>query len=146
MLNTSMKNKFHVRFKKILKENPELEQDAMSDVLDDGTNLEDFTPNTEPSREGDDFADAISQLQQEQLQELQGWIGEINGFLNFLNNSENPMSVQSKLARAVRDTIMDKIKTSQQTKISRIASELGSLHQTLLAFKAQSSNVNLKGV
>lgn len=140
-----MHNKFHAKFKKILNENPELERDAMIDSLDDGTDIDDFDMDMEPSTEGDEVADAISRQQQQQLNELQGWIDQIDGFLTFMNG-DDPSSIQSKLAKAVPDTIMDKVKTSQQSKISRIASDLASFHQALLGFKAMSNSPHLKNV
>lgn len=140
-----MNKHLFAKFKKVLKENPELEEDAMLDSLDDGTDLGEYDVDMSPPEGGDEVADAISRQQQQQLNELQGWIDQIDGFLSFLN-SDSPESIQSKLAKAVPDTIMDKVKSSQQTKISRIASDLASFHQALLGFKAMSGNAHLRNV
>jgi hypothetical protein len=90
-----------------------------------------------------DAADALSIKNQQIIDELQGWIDNIEEFLSFLN-SENPSSVQSRLAAAEPDTVMDKMKQSQQTKISRVAADLASLHQNFLGFMAQTANSRYK--
>jgi hypothetical protein len=97
------------------------------------------------ARATDDVADAMSRRNQQIISELQGWIDKTEEFLNFLN-SEDPNSVQSRLAAAEPDTVMDKMKQSQQTKISRVASDLASLHQNFLGFMAQTSNARFKYV
>jgi len=61
-------------------------------------------------------------------------------------NGDNPDSIQSKLANAEPDTIIEKIKTSQQSKIARVASDLASFHQSLLGYKAQSGASHLRHV
>jgi len=140
-----MNKHLFAKFKRILKENPELEQAAMQDTLDDGTDISEFDVDMSPPENTNTIADAMSQEQQAQLNELQGWISQINGFLKFLNG-DNPDSVQSKLSRAVPDTMMEKIKTSEQSTITRIASDLASLEQALIGKKALSKSPQLKGV
>jgi methyl-accepting chemotaxis protein len=142
-----MKNKFQNKFRKILRENPELEVSAMQDTLDDGTDISEFDVDSDVdvSSGENDVADALSRQQQQMLGQLQGWIDQVEQFLEYLNG-DNPESIQSKLANAIPDTIMDKVKTSQQSKISRVASDLASFHQSLLGFKAQSGNASLRGV
>jgi len=145
---------FAQAFLKVLKEadQPSLERKAMEGTLDSGTNPEDFDTNMDMpdqnSQEGpvgDEVADAMSRRNEQMVKELQVWIDEIEQFLNFLN-SEEPTSIQSRLAAAVPDTVMDKMKQSQQTKISRVASDLASLHQNFLGFMAQTSNSRYKYV
>lgn len=127
----------------------ELEKSAMEASLDDGVDPSEFGTDLEISPEEaqatDEVADAMSRRNQQIISELQGWIDRIEDFLEFLN-SEDPNSVQSKLASAEPDTIMDKMKQSQQTKISRVASDLASLHQNFLGFMAQTSNARFKYV
>jgi len=139
-----MSQKFINKFKKILLENPEQELAAMEDSLDDGVTPEDYDVDfeTDPN---DDIADAMSRQQQMMMTELQGWIDNVEQFLEYLNG-DNPDSIQSKLANAEPDTIIEKIKTSQQSKIARVASDLASFHQSLLGYKAQSSANHLKYV
>jgi hypothetical protein len=87
----------------------------------------------------------MSKRNQQIVTELQGWIDRVDEFLKFLN-SEDPSSIQSRLAAAEPDTVMDKMKQSQQTKISRVASDLASLHQNLLGFMSQTTNARFKYV
>jgi len=145
-----MQSKFHKKFMRILKENPDLSDpdlgnDAMVNSLDDGTDPLDFDVDMESSDEFDEVGDAINRRNQQDIDMLDTWINQTDQFLSFLN-SDDPSSMQSKLSKAVPDTIMDKVKQSQQTKISRVASDLASLHQSMLGFKAMSNNSSLKNV
>ena len=144
------------KFLKVLREqdmaggfemNADMERDAMESSLDDGTDPDDFDTDVlaNAQENNDEVADAMSRRNQQIIVELQTWIDEIEKFLNFLN-SEDPNSVQSKLAAAEPDTVMDKMKQSQQTKISRVASDLASLHQNFLGFMAQTQNTRFKYV
>jgi hypothetical protein len=137
--------KFKNQFLKLLRENPELERQAMEASLDDGISGDDFDLDMDDVGEFDEVGDAINRRNQQEVATLDGWISQIDQFLKTLN-SDDPSSMQSKLAKAVPDTIMDKVKQSQQTKISRVASDLASLHQSFLGFKAMSSNPSLKNV
>jgi hypothetical protein len=140
------------KFLKVLREqdmgiDADMERDAMEASLDDGTDPSDFDTDVmaQAQENNDEVADAMSRRNQQIIVELQSWIDEIEEFLNFLN-SEDPNSVQSKLAAAEPDTVMDKMKQSQQTKISRVASDLASLHQNFLGFMAQTQNTRFKYV
>jgi hypothetical protein len=138
-------SKFKKKFLKILKENPELEQSAMEASLDTDTDPSEFDVDMEPTGEVDEVGAAISRRNQQEVSTIDGWIAQTDQFLQFLN-SDDPSSMQSTLANATPDTILDKVKQSQQTKISRVASDLASLHQSLLGFKAMSGDVSLRGV
>lgn len=145
-------NKFAKNFMDALTEGSieqDLERHAMENSLDDGTEASEFDTNMEMSPEEagatDEVADAMSRRNQQIVSELQSWIDTVEEFLNFLN-SEDSNSVQSRLAAAIPDTIMDKMKQSQQTKISRVAADLASLHQNFLGFMAQTSNAKFKFV
>lgn len=140
-------SKFARNFITVLKE-ADIERNAMEDILDDGTDPSQFDMDMEvpPDQQHTDaVADAMSKRNQAIINELQGWIDQIETFLSFLN-SEDPNSVQSRLAAAEPDTVMDKMKQSQQTKISRVASDLASLHQNFLGFMAQTQNARFKYV
>lgn len=137
-------------FKQVLKEantDAALDRAAMEASLDKGTEGEDFDtdPNAVETQAADEVADAMSRRNTQIITELQSWINEIEQFLTFLNGEE-PTSVQSRLAAAEPDTVMDKMKQSQQTKISRVASDLASLHQSFLGFMAQTRNTKFKYV
>lgn len=125
----------------------ELDRAAMEASLDDGTDAGEFDvdPNELDAAVTDEVADAMSRRNQQIIGELQSWIDQIEQFLVFLNG-EQPDSVQSRLAAAEPDTVMDKMKQSQQTKISRVASDLASLHQSFLGFMAQTRNTKFKYV
>lgn len=141
-------SKFAKTFLRVLQED-DLERKAMESSLEDDIDPSEFDVNLDVSPEEqhstDEVADAMSRRNQQIIQELQSWIDEVEGFLRFLN-SEEPNSVQSRLAAAEPDTVMDKMKQSQQTKISRVASDLASLHQNFLGFMAQTQNSRFKYV
>ena len=123
-----------------------LERDAMEASLDDVTNPAEFNTDIDDMKQAQsEINDALSRRNQEIVNELQGWINEINTFLKILN-SEDATSMQSRLANAEPDTIFDKMKQSQQNKISRVASDLASLHQAFLGFMAQTKNPKYKYV
>jgi hypothetical protein len=145
-------SKFAQNFVKVLKEQDidrDLERNAMEASLDDGVDPSEFDTKLEMSPEEsqvtDEVADAMSRRNQQIINELQSWIDQIEEFLSFLN-SEDPNSVQSRLAAAEPDTVLDKMKQSQQTKISRVASDLASLHQNFLGYMAQTQNARFKYV
>lgn len=146
-------SKFAKNFMIALREadSSDLERQAMEGSLDDGTNPEDFDISMEPDVNAEvdsvsrQAAEAMSQKNQQMIDELQGWIDDIEQFLGRLN-SEDANSIQSRLAAAEPDTVMDKMKQSQQTKISRVASDLASLHQNFLGFMAQTSNARYRYV
>jgi hypothetical protein len=145
-------SKFVKNFITVLREadlDRDLERQAMEGSLDDGIDPSEFDTEMEMSPEEaqatDEVADAMSKRNQQIIGELQDWIDRVEEFLSFLN-SEDPNSVQSRLAAAEPDTVMDKMKQSQQTKISRVASDLASLHQNFLGFMAQTSNARFKYV
>lgn len=146
-----MNRLFAERFMYFLNEAAEdnaLERQAMEQSVDDGVNPEDYDINpAEPDVNAahSDLADAISKRNLQIVNELQGWIDQIENFLAVLN-SEDPNSIQSRLANAEADTVLDKMKQSQQTKISRVASDLAALHQNFLGFMAQTKNAKYRYV
>jgi hypothetical protein len=143
-----MTNLYGRRFKKILLEDDDMmniERDAMEASLDDGTDPAQFDTDTSVDDTQSELADILSKRNQQIVGELQTWINEIDNFLKVLN-SEDPSSIQSRLANAEPDTVFDKMKQSQQTKISRVASDLAALHQGFLGFMAQTKNAKYKYV
>jgi hypothetical protein len=143
-----MSNLYAKRFKMMLEadEDLSLERDAMEASLDDGTNPAEFNTDIDGMKQAQsEIDDALSRRNQEIVNELQGWLTEIQTFLKILN-SDDSASMQSRLANAEADTIFDKMKQSQQTKISRVASDLASLEQAFLGFMAQTKNPKYKYV
>jgi hypothetical protein len=123
-----------------------LERDAMEASLDDNTDPAQFDANIDDLVKAQtDIDDGISKRNDQIVTELQGWIDNIDSFLKILNSGDSA-SMQSRLANAEPDTIFDKMKQSQQTKISRVASDLASLHQAFLGFMAQTKNPKYKYV
>ena len=144
----NMSNLYAKRFKMMLEadEDLSLERDAMEASLDDGTNPAEFNTDIDGMKQAQsEIDDALSRRNQEIVTELQGWLTEIQTFLKILN-SDDSASMQSRLANAEADTIFDKMKQSQQTKISRVASDLASLEQAFLGFMAQTKNPKYKYV
>jgi hypothetical protein len=145
-----MINLYAARFKKVLLEADEdmdtgLERDAMEASLDDGTDPSAFDPSNDMDSTQNELADILSKRNQQIVGDLQSWIDSIDNFLKVLN-SEDPTSIQSRFANAEPDTVFDKMKQSQQTKISRVASDLAALHQGFLGFMAQTKNAKYKYV
>ena len=147
-------NSYARRFKTILEQDeqmlnrapidsPEMTDDqmAMQNTLDDGSEVSDFDIQN------------VNQLQQDlqnqkatqMVSVLKQWIDRIGEFKEFLNGTgEN--SINSTLAKAVPDTLFDKIKTSESKRIARVAADLSSFEEILKGHMANSNNPNLKYV
>ena len=142
--------KFKKRFFSVLSEagvtNPDL--DAMEATLDDNVSAEEFGANTPDPAEADDAvmraARATSEVAEQMRQELEGWVSEMDAFLHKLNGQDN--SIQSVLASAEADTIFDRMKQSEQRKITRVATELASLTESFRGYLAQTDNPQFRGV
>ena len=142
--------KFEKRFFSVLSEadvtNPDL--DAMEATLDDNVSAEEFGANTPDISDVDSSAmaaaEATSDLAAKMQQELEGWVSEMDAFLHKLNGQEN--SIQSVLASAEADTIFDRMKQSEQRKITRVATELASLTESFRGYLAQTDNPQFRGV
>lgn len=76
---------------------------------------------------------------------LETWIGKISEFCKFLNEPGTG-SIQSVLNKAVPETIMDKIKTSETKRIARVASELGALNEMLKGYLNTKDDAAYRGV
>jgi len=68
----------------------------------------------------------------------------MDAFLKKLNGTED--SIQTALAASEADTLLDKMKQSEQRKIARVATELASLVESFRGFLAQGGNSSLKYV
>lgn len=142
--------KFENRFFKMLSEADEFDADreAMEASLDDGTEPNEFDTSMPDPAEADDAAlraaRATSDLAAQMQQELEGWVGEMDTFLHKLNGQDG--SIQSVLAAAEADTIFDRMKQSEQRKITRVATELASLTESFRGYLAQTDNPQFRGV
>ena len=142
--------KFEKRFFSVLSEadgeNPDLE--AMEATLDDDVSADEFGAETPDVSDVDSSAmaaaQATSDLAAKMQQELEGWVSEMDNFLHKLNGQEG--SIQSVLANAEADTIFDRMKQSEQRKITRVATELASLTESFRGYLAQTDNPQFRGV
>lgn len=142
--------KFENRFFKVLSEADEdlTDAEAFEDALDAETDPGEFDAETPDIADADDAAmraaQASSDLALQMKQELEGWVTEMDAFLQKLNGQEG--SIQSVLANAEADTIFDRMKQSEQRKITRVATELASLAESFRGYLAQSDNPQFKHV
>jgi hypothetical protein len=137
-------NDFGKRFFKVLREQDDMDREAMEASLDQGTDPAAF--DTSPVSSGDSTAVATAMAEQNaaMVSELKGWIDSLEAFLEKLNGTEN--SIQTVLAQSAPDTLFDKMKQSEQRKIARVATELAALNESFKGFLATSSNASLRGV
>jgi len=144
-------NTFRSKFVKLLEASDEdIERAAMESQLDQETDPTDFDMKDAPSGTAQDdpsvaVAQAHANMEQQMVNQLKEWIDRTTEFLEFLN-SDTPQSIQTILSKAEPETIMDRVKQSQQTKIARCAAELAAFRESMLGFLAQSGNAHLKYV
>jgi hypothetical protein len=146
--------KFGNRFAKVLKENDE-EKEAFDLSLDDETGAEEFDVDTvadpEAAAEVADedpavrAATAQSEIQAAMVATLNGWIADGDAFLIKLNDSTNPDSVSYALGNAEADTLFDKMK-GEQRRVTKVATDLAALNETMRGYLAQAQNPALRGV
>lgn len=144
-------NKFEKNFLTLLSEADleDLEKDAFEDTLDDDTSSADFDIDIDASDDGNDnaaanAARAHAQLAAQMKDQLTGWVSEMDSFLSKLNGESN--SIQSALANAEPDTIFDRMKQSEQRKITRVATELASLTESFRGYLSQTDNPSFRYV
>ena len=148
-----MKN-FGNRFAKVLKEDAE-EQAAFEAELEADTPAEEFDVEVEADPEAAaeiaetdpavKAAEAQGEINAQQVETLQGWIAAGDEFLTKLNDASDPNSIAYALGNADADTLFDKMK-GEQRRVSKVATDLAALNETMRGFLAQSSNPSLKGV
>jgi len=122
--------------------NPGAEAAAMSDTLDPGTDASSLGA---PEGAGGDVQSAMARNNQAMKDSLTHWINEMDGFVEFLNGLDD-MSVQSQLKNSIPDTIMDKIRSSEMKKISRVSMEVAGLKEILRGYLASSDDSKYKFV
>jgi len=139
--------KFERRFFKCLIEQDE-DRAAMLSTLDRDTDpaafdvdmnkqLPDGDPNAAVSQ-------ALSDRNNQMVEQIKSWVSEMEQFLENLNGTEN--SIQTALASAEPDTILDRMKTSEQRKIARVATEIAALTESFKGYLAQTNNAQFKYV
>ena len=140
-------SKFENRFFKVLNEQDE-DRAAMLATLDKDTNPEDFNTEVDAPTDMNDPNSAVSKALSEReaamVSQVREWVANMEEFLENLNGTEN--SIQTALSNAEADTLLDKMKQSEQRKIARVATELAALAESFKGFLAQSNNSSLKYV
>lgn len=140
-------SRYEKRFLKVLSEQDN-DRAAMLSTLDKETNPDEFDVGA-GSTEVDDVAsaaaDAISKQAQQMKDQIANWVSRCDEFLEFLNGTE-PGSIQYALASAKPDTILDRMKQSEQRKIGRVATELAALTESFKTYVSQSDNPQFKYV
>lgn len=137
-------NDFGKRFFKVLREQDDMDREAMEASLDQGTDPAAFDTAAPPNADASAVALAMAKQNAAMVSELKGWIDSIEIFLEKLNGTES--SIQTVLAQADSDTLFDKMKQSEQRKIARVATELAALNESFKGFLATSTNASLRGV
>lgn len=137
--------KFKNRFLNTLVEQDD-EKSAMISTLDSGTDPSDFDVSAEAPANSQNVAvsQAISQRNEQMTTQLRGWVTEMEEFLQYLNGTEN--SIQTALAAAEPDTILERMKTSEQRKIARVATEIAALAESFKGYLSQTNNSQFKYV
>lgn len=140
-------SRFKNKFFNVLNEQDE-DRAAMLSTLDKDTNPNDFDTNVDASADSSNpnaaVSRAISEREAAMVSQVRGWVSSMEEFLENLNGTEN--SIQTALANAEADTLLDKMKQSEQRKIARVATELAALAESFKGFLAQSNNASLKYV
>jgi hypothetical protein len=121
---------------------PDAEAEAMQSTLDPGTDAKQLGADGGPNAE---IAAAVAKNNQAMKQALTGWIQNLEEFVEFLNGLDGN-SVQSQLKNAVPDTIMDKIRSSEMKKISRVSMEVAGLKEIFRGYLASSDDAKYKFV
>lgn len=138
--------KFEKRFFYVLHEQDE-DREAMLSTLDQGTNPDDFdvqSSSSEVDPANNAVSQAISDRNNQMVEQIKSWVADMDKFLENLNGTEN--SIQTALANAEPDTILDRMKTSEQRKIARVATEIAALAESFKGYLAQTGNAQFKYV
>lgn len=137
--------KFEKRFFYVLSEQDD-ERAAMLSTLDQDTNPDDFdvSPQGPTDSQSSAVSQAISERNKQMVDQIKSWVTEMERFLENLNGTEK--SIQTALANAEPDTILDRMKTSEQRKIARVATEIAALAESFKGYLSQTNNAQYKYV
>jgi hypothetical protein len=117
---------------------PEDEESAVSDVVDNTTDISDLGAPDNPEL-------ALKKQQTARtITTLTTWIGEVENFIDYLNGTDEG-SINFAINSADCDSILTDIQRSESKKISRLAQDLSSLGESLkqyllLAKRKESGN------
>lgn len=141
-------SKFESAFKKLLFEQ-DAEQAAMRSTLEKETDPSEFDVDTAPSPEAESLARQSAEVKTAQAkiikETLEGWVARCDEFVDFLNGTGED-SIQYQLSHAEPDTLFDRMKQSETRKLSRVATELASLTESLRGYVAQTSDPTFRHV
>lgn len=143
-MNNIYKNVFRLNIEQDLggEINPEAEAAAMQSTLDPGTDASKLGAAPAASVE---VAAAVVKNNQAMKQALTTWISTLEEFVEFLNGTDGT-SVQTQLKNSVPDTILDKIRSSEMKKISRVSMEVAGLKEILRGYLASSDDAKYRYV
>ena len=146
--------KFGKRFATVLKEDAE-DQAAFEAALEDDTSAEQFDTEVDADPEAAaeiaetdptvKAAEAQGEINTQMVETLKGWITAGDEFLTKLNDASDPSSIAYALGNAEPDTLFDKM-SSEQRRVSKVATDLAALNETMRGFLAQSGDASLRGV
>lgn len=133
--------KFEARFFNILEQDEQTpDAEAMAATLEPDTNPDDLGADVNAQA-----AKAIAQREQQMVNTIKGWVDRLQEFTEYMNGTSSN-SMQSILNGAEADTILDKIKTTETKKITRTATELAGLSETLKGYLSTANNPKYKYV
>lgn len=141
-----MSNLFKSAFVHVLREQPEVspeemtDKEAMASTLDKGTSPQDFDVDAAAAA---NHVEASSKIHSQMVGTLGQWIERLEEFKEFLNGTR-PDSIQSKLKTSIPETLFDKIRVAESKKISRVAMEISALNEMMKGYLANSDNAKLK--
>jgi hypothetical protein len=140
-------NKFERRFFAVLHEQDEQDRAAMVSTLDQDTDPGEFDVDVDSQAEdraASELASVIAKREVHMISKLKGWITLMEDFLEALNGTGE--SIQTELSNAESETLLGKMKASEQRKIARVATEVAALNESFKGYLAQSKNSSLKYV
>jgi hypothetical protein len=136
-------NVFKLHLEQDLSEiDPEAENEAMQGTLDQGTDPDALGVQGDG---GAEVAQAVAKNNQAMKDTLSNWVQTLDTFVEFLNGLDE-QSVQSQLKHAMPDTILDKIRSSEMKKISRVSMEVAGLKEIMRGYLASSDDAKFRYV
>ena len=93
----------------------------------------------------DQIQQAAAMREEEMVTKIKSWVQELDRFTHFLNDPD-ANSIQSTLKKAVPDTILDKIRSTETKKIARTAMDLAALSEVLKGYLATSRDAKYRYV
>lgn len=143
-----MNNLYEKVFLRTLAEEPDVDpadisdEEALKQTLDDGSTPQDFDVDAQAVS---DAKVATNRIEANMVGQLKEWIFKLEEFGKYLNGVDET-SIQSKLSKAVPDTLFDKMRVAETKKIARVAMEITSLNEMLKGYLASANDPKYKFV